>query len=125
MLLVICLGSALRARGDTLSVATSPHPLVQIRDHVIKGIELDNVKQPRAALREFEVGMQICERSENDGVSENAQQARRLLTESREQVRRVSHELMPPEFTHAHLGEIIEDYVREIEGTGGCALHYE
>ena len=58
----LCLCLTLQARGDTLSVATSPHPLVQMRDHVIKGIELDNAKQPRAALREFEAGMQICER---------------------------------------------------------------
>lgn len=63
--------------------------------------------------------------SENDGVSENAQQARRLVNESREQVRRVSHELMPPEFLHAHLGEVIENYMQEINGTGGCTLHYE
>ena len=62
MIFILCLPFALQARGDTSSVATSPHPLVQMRDHVIKGIELDNAKQPRAALREFEAGMQICER---------------------------------------------------------------
>ena len=58
----------------------------------------------------------------NDGT--DPQQARRLLTESREQVRRVSHELMPPEFTHAHLGEVIEDYVMEMDGTNGVAIHF-
>ena len=63
--------------------------------------------------------------SENDDVSENARHARRLVNESREQVRRVSHELMPPEFLHAHLGEVIDNYIQEISGTGRCTLHYE
>jgi len=52
-------------------------------------------------------------------------QARRMLTESREQVRRVSHELMPPEFTHAHLGEVLRDYIGEMDGTGGIAFHLD
>ena len=52
-------------------------------------------------------------------------QARRMLTESREQVRRVSHELMPPEFTHAHLGEVLGNYIGEMDGTGGTAFHLD
>lgn len=47
----------------------------------------------------------------NNGSREQAMQ---LLSESREQVRRVSHELMPPEFTHSTLPEIIADYAESM-----------
>ena len=53
------------------------------------------------------------------------EQARRMLTESREQVRRVSHELMPPEFSFAHLGEVIEDFIEYMDGTNGIAMHFD
>jgi signal transduction histidine kinase len=63
--------------------------------------------------------------SENDGVSENARHVRRLVNESREQVRRVSHELMPPEFTFTHLGEVIENFIEEMDGANGIAMHFD
>ena len=53
------------------------------------------------------------------------EQARRMLKESREQVRRVSHELMPPEFAFAHLGEVVEDFIEYMDGTNGIAMHFE
>ena len=67
----------------------------------------------------------------NDNHNHNAddnekwEQTRRLLTESREQVRRVSHELMPPEFSYAHLGEVIENLMYEMDGTNGIAFHFD
>jgi signal transduction histidine kinase len=67
----------------------------------------------------------------NDNHNHNAddnkkwEQTRRLLTESREQVRRVSHELMPPEFSYAHLGEVIENFMYELDGTNGIAFHFD
>lgn len=67
----------------------------------------------------------------NDNHNHNAddnkkwEQTRRLLTESREQVRRVSHELMPPEFSYAHLGEVIENFMYEMDGTNGIAFHFD
>ena len=53
------------------------------------------------------------------------EQALRLLSESREQVRRVSHELMPPEFSYATLDEVIGQYVEELDGVNQCefSLH--
>lgn len=42
------------------------------------------------------------------------EKALQLLSESREQVRRVSHELMPPEFSKASLDEVVAHYVDEI-----------
>ena len=64
---------------------------------------------------------------QDDNADENAkwEQARRMLTESREQVRRVSHELMPPEFSFAHLGEVIENFMDEMDGTNGIAMHFD
>lgn len=53
-----------------------------------------------------------------DGQS--SRQAMQLLSESREQVRRVSHQLMPPEFQHANLREVLSHYLAELDGTGGC-----
>ena len=48
-----------------------------------------------------------------NGVSPNTL---RLLSESREQVRRMSHELIPPEFNNLTIKEILADYVAEING---------
>ncbi len=49
-------------------------------------------------------------------------QARLLLSESREQVRRVSHELMPPEFTHTTLDEVVIHYVCELDASSPCDI---
>lgn len=49
-------------------------------------------------------------------------QAMRLLSESREQVRRVSHELLPPEFTYATLDEVIGQYIEELDGANQCDI---
>ena len=32
---------------------------------------------------------------------------------------------MPPEFTHAHLGEVLGNYIGEMDGTGGIAFHLD
>lgn len=58
---------------------------------------------------------------QSDGLTPQTMQ---MLTESREQVRRVSHELMPPDFEHATLDEIIRNYVEELNGANGCELSY-
>ena len=58
---------------------------------------------------------------QSDGLTPQTMQ---MLTESREQVRRVSHELMPPDFDHATLDEIIRNYVEELNGANGCQLSY-
>ena len=48
----------------------------------------------------------------------------KLLNESREQVRRVSHELIPPEFEHATLNEVIRNYADSINGIHQCEITY-
>ena len=67
--------------------------------------------------------------NDNENLKPNTdrkwEQARRMLKESREQVRRVSHELMPPEFAFAHLGEVVEDFIEYMDGTNGIAMHFE
>lgn len=50
------------------------------------------------------------------------EQAIQMLNESREQVRRVSHELMPPEFAYATLDEVISHYVLELDEANHCDI---
>jgi signal transduction histidine kinase len=56
-----------------------------------------------------------------DGLTPQTMQ---LLSESREQVRRVSHELIPPEFEDATLDEVIQGYAKEVDGLQQCEVHY-
>lgn len=58
--------------------------------------------------------------NEND-VSENTL---RLLSESREQVRRMSHELIPPEFSSLTINEILSGYVAEINGVQNTEIDF-
>ena len=51
-------------------------------------------------------------------------QAMELLNESREQVRHVSHELLPPEFTHHTIDEILAQYAAQVNGVRRCAVTY-
>lgn len=51
-------------------------------------------------------------------------QTMQLLSKSREQVRRVSHELIPPEFEHATLAEVIRNYVDNLNGLNHCEVSY-
>ena len=54
-----------------------------------------------------------------DGLTHQTMQ---LLNESREQVRRVSHELMQPEFTHSSLDKVIASYAAEMCGVCHCEV---
>lgn len=58
---------------------------------------------------------------QSDGLTPQTMQ---MLSESREQVRRVSHELMPPNFEHATLDESLRNYVEELNGVKGCEISY-
>lgn len=51
-------------------------------------------------------------------------QTMQLLNESREQVRRVSHELIPPEFEHTTLDEVIRNYAASLDGLQQCEVSY-
>lgn len=53
-------------------------------------------------------------------LTDNAQPAVSMLTECREKARRISHELMPPEFCYATIDEVIADYVEQC-ATESCA----
>lgn len=52
----------------------------------------------------------------------NTEQVRQLLDESREQVRRVSHGLMPPDFAYATLAEAVSSYIAELNGSSTCDI---
>lgn len=50
--------------------------------------------------------------------------AKDLVSSCREQVRRVSHELMPPEFSYADVGMVLADYVERVGGASGCSVSF-
>ena len=50
--------------------------------------------------------------------------AKELLSACREQVRRVSHELMPPEFKYADIRDVLDDYVSRMEDVAGCEVAF-
>lgn len=52
-----------------------------------------------------------------DGLTPQTMQ---LLNESREQVRRVSHELLPPEFTHTTINQVVTAYAESMNGLNEC-----
>lgn len=47
-----------------------------------------------------------------------------LLDESREQVRRVSHELVQPEFSRVTLAEVLANYVAQLDGVRQCSMSF-
>lgn len=51
-------------------------------------------------------------------------QTMQLLRESREQVRHVSHQLMPPDFEQCTLDETLASYTAELDGAGGCHISF-
>ena len=57
------------------------------------------------------------------GACDMAEQAR-MLSACREQVRRVSHELMPPEFNYADICIVIDDYLLRTGEASGCEVSF-
>ena len=51
-------------------------------------------------------------------------QAIEMISNSRDQVRRVSHELLPPRFEHTTLNEALHSYADDMDGVGGCRVGY-
>ena len=56
-----------------------------------------------------------------DGLTQDTMQ---LLDESREQVRRVSHELVQPEFNRTTLAQVLDNYVAELNGVRHCNISF-
>lgn len=48
--------------------------------------------------------------------------AGKMLAACREQVRRVSHELMPPEFKYADISMVLDDYIGRMAAAAGCEV---
>ena len=57
----------------------------------------------------------------SDGLTPQTMQ---LLNESREQVRRVSHELIPPDFSHSTLDQNLSCYASQMNGARHCEVSY-
>lgn len=51
-------------------------------------------------------------------------QTMQLLSKSREQVRQVSHKLIPPDFEHATLDEVVSNYADSLGGLHQCEVTY-
>lgn len=51
--------------------------------------------------------------------------AKKMITACREQVRRVSHELMPPEFKYADINIVLDDYIMRTAEAAGRDITYE
>lgn len=47
-----------------------------------------------------------------------------MLDECREQVRRISHEMMPPEFSYADISMVLDDYLSQASDAGQCEITY-
>ena len=59
-------------------------------------------------------------------ASEPSSPSVEMLAECREQARRISHELMPPEFSYATIDEVLSDYVERMSaGVAPCIISYE
>lgn len=94
-----------------------------------------NRQKARSYLEGREEERQRLARELHDGVSNqllavqmklsadgSTEQALQLLDESREQVRRVSHGLMPPEFSSVALDEVIDHYISELNAATPCDI---
>ena len=57
------------------------------------------------------------------GTCDMDEQAR-MLSACRDQVRRVSHELMPPEFNYADISIVLDDYLQRAGEAAGCGVSF-
>ena len=61
---------------------------------------------------------------ENTTNSDNVQELGTLIKEVRNNVRNISHELMPPEFEHLSLDEILYQYADKLSENTGIQVTY-
>ena len=92
----------------------------QMTERYIEGLESERNRMARELHDDVSNQLLAVEMKLNsDGPTE---QTRQLLSESRERIRRVSHELMPPEFSHHSLEEVLENYIDSINGARNCEI---
>lgn len=95
----------------------------QMGEQFIEGMESERSRMARELHDGISNQLLAVEmKLESDGLTE---QTRQLLTESRERIRQVSHELMPPEFSHSTLDEVLAHYIGSINGAQGCDITYQ
>lgn len=95
----------------------------EVRESYLEGME-----QERSRLaRELHDGVsnQLLAVEMKLGSEGLTEQTLQLLTESRQQVRRFSHELMPPEFEYTTLDEMLAHYISQLDGIRHCCVTYE
>lgn len=95
----------------------------QMEEQFIEGLETERSRMARelhdgVSNQLLAIEMKLA----SDGLTE---QTRQMLTESRERIRQVSHELMPPEFQHNSIDEVLNHYICSIDGAQGCEMTYQ
>lgn len=70
-----------------------------------------------------EANLLVC--SSADCLSAKNSSAKKMIMACREQVRRVSHELMPPEFKYADINIVLDDYIMRTAEAAGRDITYE
>lgn len=95
----------------------------QLTTRYIEGLESERARMARElhdGVCNDLIGIQMRLAEENPMSSSLA-----LLNTCREQVRRISHEMMPPEFTHATIDEVLRYYVFKISSSStSLRCHY-
>lgn len=98
----------------------SAETVQQMEERFIEGQESERARLARELHDNVSNQLLAVEmRLNSDGLTPQTMQ---LLNESREQVRRVSHELLPPEFRHASLCQVVRGYADGQDGLNGCRV---
>ena len=66
----------------------------------------------------------LVDSSAEKQVDSSAEKTVSMLRECRERARRISHELMPPEFSYADISLVLEDYVARTAEASGCDITF-
>ena len=66
----------------------------------------------------------LVDSSAEKQVDLSAEKTVSMLRECRERARRISHELMPPEFSYADISLVLEDYVARTAEASGCDITF-
>lgn len=101
---------------------SSAEAMLQMEERFIEGQESERARLARELHDNVSNQLLAVEmRLNSDGLTPQTMQ---LLNESREQVRRVSHELLPPEFRHASLCQVVRSYADGQDGLNGCKVSF-
>ena len=95
---------------------------LQMAEQYIEGLEHERSRMAKELHDGVSNQLLAVEMKLNaDGLTE---QAKQLLRDSREQIRQVSHTMMPPEFSRDSLDIVLAHYIDNINGAQGCEITF-